>query len=131
MHSFLSMWKFLSVASVLWLKIYRIEKRCRIALIFKLRGVFPEMILFYYYFYYYHYKQFLYRISISIYYILLLIYVLLKKLRYVIDMNFKIKHGTPETNKSLHHCDLEWGFKIKHTVCRMPKNLTRMQAKLH
>ena len=31
------------------------------------------------YYYYYYYKQFLYRISISIYYILLLIYILLKK----------------------------------------------------
>ena len=47
-------------------------------------------------------------------------------------MNFKLKtHGTSETNKSFDHCDLEWGFKIKHTVCRGPKYLTRMKAKLH
>ena len=35
----------------------------------------------YYYYYYYYYKQFLYRISISMYYILLLIYALLKKIK--------------------------------------------------
>ena len=32
-------------------------------------------------YYYYYYKQFLYRISISMYYILLLIYALLKKIK--------------------------------------------------
>ena len=36
---------------------------------------------YYYYYYYYYYKQFLYRISISMYYILLLIYALLKKIK--------------------------------------------------
>ena len=49
-----------------------------------------------------------------------------------ISMNFKNKtHGTSETNNSFNHCDLEWGFKIKHAVCRRPKKLTRMKAKLH
>ena len=35
-----------------------------------------------------------------------------------ISMNFKNKtHGTYETYKSFNHCNLEWGFEIKHTVC--------------
>ena len=47
------------------------------------------------------------------------------------NTNFNNKtHGTSETNKSFNHCNLEWGFKIKHTVCRRPKNLTRMKVKL-
>ena len=44
-------------------------------------------------------------------------------------MNFKTL-GTSEANKSLNHCDLEWGFKIKHTVCRRAKIFTRMKVKL-
>ena len=49
-----------------------------------------------------------------------------------ISMNFKNKtHGTSETNKSFNHCDLEWGFKTKHTICRTPKNLIRMKAKVY
>ena len=43
----------------------------------------------------------------------------------------KKMHGTFETNKSFNHFNLEWGIKIKHTICRRPKNLTRMKAKLH
>ena len=36
-----------------------------------------------------------------------------------ISMNFKNKtHGTSETNKSINHCDSEWGFKIKHTTAK-------------
>ena len=49
-----------------------------------------------------------------------------------ISMNFNNKtHGTSKTNKSFNHCDLEWGFKIKHMLCQRPKSLTRMKAKLH
>ena len=34
-----------------------------------------------------------------------------------IRMNFKNKtRGTSETNKNFNHCDLDWGFKIKHRV---------------
>ena len=44
-----------------------------------------------------------------------------------ISMNFKNKtHGTSETNKSFNHCDLEWGIKTKHTVCRRLKNVLQI-----
>ena len=34
-----------------------------------------------------------------------------------ISMNFINRtHDTSETYKSFNHCDLEWGFKIRHTV---------------
>ena len=63
---------------------------------------------------------------------LLLIYILLKKTNISNKYELSNKtHSTSETNKSFNHCDLEWGFKIKHAVSRRPKTLTRMKAKLH
>ena len=48
-----------------------------------------------------------------------------------ISMNFKNKtHGISETNKSFNHCDLEWGFKIKHTVCRRPKKYNENESEV-